>query len=256
MVLLYHELKPFLFALLFLGAMGAFSRSIWRLARLARLGRDRKNMFADAVDRFGKVIYLAFFQKRVLGDRFGWNHAIFFWGFLIITVGHIEFFLRGMFPWFSLHFLGDTVYGAIVKGGDLMAAIVLVSVSLAVFRRVVIRPKHIDALSTDAFRILGMIANVMITYFLAMSFGLRGGHPDVLGMGEHAPISSWIATWFTDVSIADAAGIWYELFFWAHFFVLVSFLNYIPHSKHLHIVGSIPNIYLYEKNKHKAALTR
>ena len=61
MVLLYHELKPFLFALLFLGAMGSFTRSVWRLARLARLGRDRPHMFDDPVDRFGQVIYLAFF---------------------------------------------------------------------------------------------------------------------------------------------------------------------------------------------------
>ncbi len=256
MILLYHELKPYLFALLFLGAMGAFSRSVWRLVRLARLGRDRPNMFKDAVDRFGQVIYLAFFQKRVLSDRFGWNHAIFFWGFLIITVGHIEFFLRGMFPPFSLRFLGDTVYGAIVAGGDIMAAVVLVSVALAVFRRVVVRPKHIDSLSIDAFRILGLIANVMITYFLAMSFGLRGGHHDVIDMTQHAPVSHWISGFLSDVPINRAGGIWYEIFFWAHFAVLVAFLNYIPHSKHLHLLGAIPNIYLHERTKHKAALTR
>lgn len=256
MVLLYQELKPFVFALLFLAAMGAFTRSCWRLVRLARLGRDREGLFTDPVDRIGKVIYLVFFQKRVLSDRFGWNHAIFFWGFLIITVGHIEFFLRGMFPSFSLHFLGDKVYGAIVFGGDVMAGLVLVAVGLAVFRRVVVRPKHIDNLSMDAFRILGMIANVMITYFLAMAFGMRGGHPDVVGMAEFAPISRTVAEVFAGVPADRAGGIWYELFFWAHFFVLVAFLNYIPHSKHLHLLGAIPNIYVHKRDKHKAALSK
>jgi Fe-S oxidoreductase len=256
MLLLYHELKPFIFALFFLGAMGAFARSTWRLARLARLGKDRADMFRDPVDRFGQVIYLVFFQRKVLGDRFGWNHAIFFWGFLVIFVGHIEFIMRGIFPWFTLSFLGDFAYGWIVRGGDVMAGIVLVAVGLAVFRRIVVRPKHIDNLSTDAFRILGMIGNVMVTYFLATAFAIRGGHPDVAHIAGYLPFSTFFSGFFSGVVAVDAAGLWYEMFWWAHAVVLFSFLNYIPHSKHLHLLGAIPNIYVHERTKHRAALTK
>src|SRR4030042_4467901 len=36
---------------------------------------------------------------------------------------------------------------------------------------------------------------------------------------------------------------WYTLFFWAHVLVVLVFLNYLPFSKHLHVLTSIPNVY-------------
>ena len=83
----YAGLKPFIFAVFFLGSMGLFAHSVWRMARLARLGANYPGPFADIVDRIGKVIYFAFFQRKVVQYRFGWNHVIIFWSFLIITVG-------------------------------------------------------------------------------------------------------------------------------------------------------------------------
>ncbi len=252
----YHELKPLIFALFFLSAMGAFGYSCWRLIRLARLGKDTGWSLKEPVDRFGQVIYVAFFQRKVLGDKFGWNHAMFFWGFLVITVGHIEFLMRGMVPSFSMHFLGDRIYSTILRGGDIMAFLVLGAVGMALFRRLVLKPKHIHNESVDAFRILGMIANVMITYFIATGFALRGGHPDMAGYGKWLPISSVVATFFEGVPVERAAGFYYELFWWAHAVILMAFLNYIPHSKHQHLLGAIPNIYAHKREKPKAALTR
>ncbi len=256
MSLSYPMLKPFLFAAFFSLSMGFFGWSCWRLARLVRLGQDRGGLFSDPVDRIGQVIYLVFFQRRVLRERFGWNHAIFFWSFLIITVGHTEFIVRGIIPSFSLGFLGDTVYSAILIGGDVMAFLVLFAVVFAVFRRVVVRPKHIAYQSVDAFRILGLITSVMVTYFLAMAFGLVGQHSDVALHGHALPVSSMVAGWFADVAPEAAGGLWYETFWWGHAVVLMAFLNYIPHSKHLHLLGAIPNIYVSEREKPKSALSR
>src|SRR5688572_4630235 len=155
----YVDIKPFLFAAFFLASMGLFSRSVWRLARLIRLGKETPHShFHEAVDRIGDLIYIGFGQKKVVKEKFGWNHVIFFWAFVIITIGHAEFILRGIFPWFSLHFLGNTIYGWIVRGGDIMAFLVLFAVAAALFRRLVVKPWFIDYKSTDAFRILGMIA--------------------------------------------------------------------------------------------------
>ncbi len=256
MLTAYSDLKPILFTLFFAAAMGAFSYSVWRMARLARLGKDIEGLFDDPVDRFGKVIYLVFFQRKVVQEKFGWNHVVFFWGFMIITVGHAEFFMRGMIPSFSLGFLGDTVYGAILFGGDLMAFVVMFAVGVALFRRLVIRPNHIHYMSVDGFRILGLIFWVMFTYFLATSFGLRGGHPDVANHSGPLVISSWISGVWSSVPQERAATLWYELFWWAHAVVLLTFLNVIPHSKHIHLLGAIPNIYVHKRKKHKAELTR
>ena len=252
----YSDLKPFLFAAFFLASMGLFARSVWRLIRLARLGRDKAGMFDNVSNRIGKVVYFAFFQRKVVDEAFGWNHVVFFWGFLIITVGHIEFLLRGIFPSFSLSFLGTPVYHAILIGGDVMAFVVLFAVVFALFRRIVLRPGHIHWDSWDGFLILGLIAAVMVTYFLATGFGLVGGHPDVAAHQSALLVSSVAAGWFSGVDAALAAGLYYEAFWWLHAVVLMAFLNVIPHSKHIHLLGAIPNLFFYKTDKPRSSLDR
>lgn len=246
----YYGLKPFLFAAFLAVMFGAFGYSCWRLIRLARLGRDKGGLLDNSVDRFGDVFFLVFGQQKVRDHKFGYNHTVFFWAFMVITVGHAEFIIRGVWNGFSLHFLGDFVYSWILRGGDLMAFIVLFAVAAAIFRRVVIKPSHIHYKSTDAFRILGMITWVMISYFLSMGAGIKGGHPDVVGYTEWLPISRYVSGVFA----ADTANIWYEVWWWAHGFILLSFMNLLPHSKHMHLLGAIPNIYLNKKDKPKGSL--
>lgn len=251
----YAGVKPLLFALFFVSAMGLFTRSCWRIARLVRLGKDRSGHFDDPVDRIGDLLYVGFGQRRVVRERFGWNHVVFFWAFVIITIGHAEFILRGIFPSFSLHFLGRVINSWLVLGADLMAFFVLFAVAFALFRRLVVRPRHIDFRSIDAFRILGMITAVMITYFLAMGAGVRGGHRDVVEIAQWFPVSNVVAGLFETVPTDTARGVLYELFWWCHAGVLMVFLNYIPYSKHVHLLGALPNIYLRERKKPKAALS-
>jgi len=246
----YTQLKPLLFGAFLAAMFGYFGYSCWRLIRLARLGHDKPGSFDNPVERMGDVLFLVFFQKRVRDYKFGYNHVIFFWAFAIITVGHAEFVIRGVFPWFSLHFLGDFVYSKILQGGDLMAFIVLFAVVNAIFRRVVIKPSHIHYKSADAFRILGMITTVMVTYFFAMAAGLKGNHPDVAGYNDWLPVSNVCSALFEPTN----ANIWYEVWWWAHAFILMGFMNYLPHSKHMHLLGGIPNIYVNKKDKPSASL--
>lgn len=250
---MYTTLKPILFGVFFLASMALFARSVWRMARLARLGEDKAGLFEDIGGRIGAVIYLVFFQRKVVQEKFGFNHVIFFWGFMIITVGHTEFLLRGIIPPFSLAFLGP-IYSAILVGGDVMAFVVLFAVVAALSRRLFVKPDYIH-LTGEGFFILGLITMVMVTYFLAMGFGLHGLHSDVNGHGGALPISSAVAGWVGGVSVQSAHDVWYEVFWWSHAVVLMTFLNVIPKSKHIHLLGAIPNIFVHKKDKPKAALT-
>ena len=252
---MYEQLKPIVFGVFFVAMMGLFASSVWRMFRLVALGRSRKDALTDIVDRIGAVIYLVFFQRRVVKERFGWNHVIFFWGFLIITVGHIEFLLRGAFPSFSLSFLGKPLYHAILTGEDFMAFIVLFAVVAAVFRRAVLKPSHIHYDSKEGFLILGLIAGVMITYFGALGYGIAAREPFVSGHAEALNISSAVGDQLMGMNTATAYFI-SEVFWWAHAVVLMAFLNVIPKSKHIHLLGAIPNIFLHKREKHKASLTR
>lgn len=252
---MYEQLKPIVFSLFFLAMMGMFAAAVWRMFRLMALGAPRQNAFGDIADRIGAVIYLVFFQRRVVREKFGWNHVIFFWGFLIITVGHIEFLIRGAFPQFSMSFLGP-VYYAILGGEDLMAFLVLFAVVAAVFRRAVLKPSHIHHDSFEGFLILSLIAGVMITYFGALGFGIAGGYDEiVLGHRSSLGFSNALGSSLEGMN-RETAYVVSEIFWWAHAVVLLAFLNVIPKSKHIHLLGAIPNIFLHKRDKHKAALTR
>ncbi len=252
---MYAALKPILFGVFFLTMMGMFALSAWRLTRYARLGQDRGNALNDIVDRIGAVIYLVFFQRRVVREKFGFNHVVFFWGFMIITVGHSEFLIRGVFPQFSLSFLGEPIYHAILTGEDAMAFVVLFAVAIALFRRIVVKPSHIHYDSKEGFVILSLIGSVMVTYFLAMGFGIAAEREDVLSHASAIHVSNFVGGILTGMD-TGVAYVLHEIFWWAHAIVLLAFLNVIPHSKHIHLLGAIPNIFLHKREKHKAALTR
>lgn len=249
----YTTLKPFIFAVFFLASMAMFGNSVWRMARLARLGDDKEGLFDGIGERLGGVIYLAFFQRKVVQEKFGWNHVVIFWSFMIITVGHAEFMLRGIFPFVSLDFLGP-VYSAILIGGDVMAFVVLFAVASALFRRVVLKPSYLH-LTAEGPIILGLITSVMLTYFLATGFAVAGVHADVAGHEASLPVSSVVAGWFSGVAPETARTVWYEVFWWSHAVVLMTFLNVIPKSKHIHLLGAIPNIFVQKKDKPRSALT-
>ena len=41
----------------------------------------------------------------------------------------------------------------------------------------------------------------------------------------------------------STAGKWAEVCWWIHILLVFGFLNYLPYSKHLHILTSVPNVY-------------
>jgi len=81
----------------------------------------------------------------------------------------------------------------------------------------------------------------MITMFLAESF-------EMVAFPEHAspfyrPISFALANLVSFVPPTVAAAI-RSASWWTHGLLVLGFLNYLPYSKHLHVVASLPNVYL------------
>ncbi len=67
----------------------------------------------------------------------------------------------------------------------------------------------------------------------------------LMGQGEANEarfVSSAIAGIFAGAPL-ERAGTWFHLFFWGHMLAVLGFLNYLPWSKHLHVLSSVPNVY-------------
>jgi Fe-S oxidoreductase len=252
----YAVLKPLLFAILFTAANVSFAWSMWRLVRLARLGKDHPTAFAAIDARIRDVVRYVFLQERVVDRKFGYNHVVIFWSFVIISLGHLEFIATGIIPPISgllfetpLRFIAIPV----VFGADVMALVVLFALANAFYRRLVVKPWFIAYDSLDGFAVLSMITLVMVTYFGATSAGIATAGHYLASHTVAFPVSTALASaWAgTEPGTLDALR---EVFWWGHAFVLLFFLNYIPYSKHQHLVGAIPNIFLREGEKPKGAL--
>jgi Fe-S oxidoreductase len=251
----YAELKPFVFGALFAIAQLGFFYSLWRMTRLAALGGPHPHPLVDVKARIKDLLVYVFLQKRVVDRPFGWNHVLIFWAFLIITVGHVEFIIGGVIPAFTMDLLPKIIAYPILIGSDVLAFLVLFALAASFYRRIFVKPWFIHD-TVDGFAVLGLITLVMVTYFLSMSAGIALERPELIHHASALPVSNVLAgVWFEGRALSTQT-FFYETFWWAHAFVLFFFLNYIPYSKHQHLVGSFPNVFLREGVRPKGALTR
>jgi len=57
------------------------------------------------------------------------------------------------------------------------------------------------------------------------------------------PVSKFAAaTFFLNIPSENLGG-YINTFWWFHAIVLLGFLNYLPYSKHMHILTGIPNVF-------------
>ncbi|NJD52974.1 MAG: 4Fe-4S dicluster domain-containing protein [Candidatus Methanoperedens sp.] len=234
--------------IIFAAAIALFLWSCYRRFRLLLLGRP-ESRFNNIGKRIEGVLYYAFGQRCTVshGYRFGWNHLVLFWSFMLLLIANIEFLLEGLFPdSISFSLLPPGMYHPLAFLIEIASALALLAVSIAVIRRLAFPPWYIEARSMDAFIILGLIALLMLAFF-----GLHAGEI-AQGTEEAAsfmPVSNFVASAFFSKVPAGSLNGYIDAFWWLHAIVLLGFLNYLPYSKHMHILTGIPNVYLRSLTK-------
>src|SRR5690606_20631660 len=61
---------------------------------------------------------------------------------------------------------------------------------------------------------------------------------------EWRPISASLAAMF---GAGDGTAILFEIAWWVHIVVVLAFLNFLPYSKHFHVLTSVPNVFFSNK---------
>ncbi|HYS42970.1 MAG TPA: (Fe-S)-binding protein, partial [Geobacteraceae bacterium] len=226
------------FAPLLAASLILFTWSCYRRLSLVALGAG-DDRFGNPGTRIAAALQYAFGQQRVLSRPFGVNHAVIFWAFIILVVANGEFVLHGILPGISLKMLPPVMYGALAFVFDLVSLLALLAVVIAAVRRTV-APPYEGARTGEAFAILGMIALLMLAFF--------GMHGAEIALGNETaagsmPVSRCFAALFSGFDATTLQQI-DTISWWSHAFVLLSFMNYLPYSKHMHILTAIPNCFL------------
>ena len=232
-----------IFVFVVLVAAGFFSLNVQRLIQYLRIGQ-REGRLDHPWRRAWNVLRIAIAQEKILRDPVaGPMHAGIFWGFLVLTAGTVELIIQGIAPGFSYeHFLPHPVFLVYSASQDVFAALVLAAVAFAFFRRLVLHPKRLDGDKThhgDAYFILGMIGVLMVTLLAMFAFT---GAADPAALGHEKFISRALAGLLSGVSPGTAAAV-AHVNWWAHVLLVLFFLNYLPYSKHLHVVTSLFNVF-------------
>ena len=228
---------------LFVAAFGAFGLILRHLYRILRVARP-EDRFGRWADRCRAVVVYVGAQARVLAQPAGLGHFAIFWGFIFITIGTLDHMLSQMFPGFGLHrILGRPLMAGFGWLQDVFGVLVIVALIVAAHRRFVLKPKRLEIddprIPAQAGLILGLIAALILLMYGAKGVEILQGSERLTQ--ANAPVSfraaRLMAGWGMNLPVA------YGVFSWLHNLIIFFFLLYIPFSKHIHILGAIPNVF-------------
>ncbi|MEO6446929.1 MAG: (Fe-S)-binding protein [Gemmatimonadaceae bacterium] len=232
------------FSFVLILALAFFSYNAQRLVRYLRIGTGGVRL--DGIPRrLWNLLRIGFAQSKILRDPVaGPLHAMVFWGFLVLQAGAIEILLHGLFPAFSLAaILPEPLHWLFLLSQELTAAAVLAAVAFLLYRRIVVKPRRLQGdgvHSGDAIFILLLIAGLMVTLMITAAMDRLLGASFPLTV---QPVSYPLSLGFGWLSPEAATGI-RNTSWWSHALLILTFLNYLPYSKHLHVIVSLPNTFL------------
>jgi Fe-S oxidoreductase len=248
-----------IFILLLAASLAFFARTTWLFGRAVFAGAaDPRPRLDQIPGRLMDVGIYFFGQKKVAEEgpqhRTSKHHLFIFWGFLIITIATVDIIVSGVVPGVSLRLLPDLLYQPIYLAIDLMNFVVLLMIVWAVIRRTIVKPRLIPW-SLDAGLILGGIGSLMVTHFLYHGYEVAGHMAAGEASPWYMPISGFIAKSFGLLS-ADSVARGAQFGYWLHVLIILTFLNYLPYSKHIHLLGALPNIFARNKSERRMDLPK
>ncbi|MEK5271533.1 heterodisulfide reductase-related iron-sulfur binding cluster [Aeribacillus sp. FSL K6-8394] len=207
--------------------------------RIAYIKLGKKEKFDGKVkERFERIWVNVFGQKKLLKDKkMGWVHVIFFYGFILVQFGAIDFILKGLIPGSHLPF--GPLYPIFTFFQEIVTLLILVAVVAAFYRRYIeklVRLKRGFKSGLVLIFISGLMLSVLLGNGMYMIW--RGYERSF-----SEPVASSAAFLLGFVGETGAAVIFY-VFWWVHLLILLTFLVYVPQSKHAHLIAGPANVFL------------
>ena len=243
-------LQQILFIVLLAAAIWLFAKKVKFISRNIRLGRDEE--FPAHPDRLKNVLLIAFGQKRMFDKPLvALLHFAVYAGFIIINIEILEIVLDGIFGTHRLFapYLGS-FYSFVINFFEVLAFLVLLACVIFLIRRNIVKVQRLNMKElngwpkSDANYIL-IFEIVLMTLFLLMNAADRDlqvrGEQHYTDVGSFW-ISGIVAPAFQNINTATLVAI-ERTAWWLHIAGIFVFLNYLPYSKHLHIILSFPNTY-------------
>lgn len=247
-------LAQIIFFLIFALAVILFTIQVRKISRNIKLGRDIDRSDHPA-ERWKVMAKVALGQtKMVRRPIAGIMHIFVYLGFIIINIEVLEIIIDGLFGTHRIFsFLGG-LYNFLIGSFEILALLVLVSVIVFLARRLILQLKRFSGVEmtawpkADALYIL-IIEVLLMTAFLTMN--AADYKLQLAGFGHYIQAGSFPVSHFITSLLPDNPEI-LEMIerscWWFHIIGILAFLNYLPYSKHFHIILAFPNTWYSNLN--------
>ncbi len=246
-----HIVQQILFVIVSAIAVFLFTKKIKEIRRNILLGKD-EDISDNKNLRWKNMFLLALGQKKMFRNPIvAVLHLIVYAGFIIINIEVLEIILDGICGTHRLFadWLGG-LYTFLINSFEILAVLVIVACLIFLIRRNIIKLKRFA--NNDLAGWPKSDANyILITEIVLMSLFLIMNATDkqlqTLGSEHYHQTGSFLfsgalSNLFSGINevtlIAIERSCW-----WLHIIGIFAFLNYLPYSKHLHIMLAFPNAY-------------
>ena len=244
-------LPQVIFLLLAGFGIGLFTKNILQIRRNILLGKD-EDLTDNPAQRWKNLLLLALGQKKMFRNPLvAVMHFIIYAGFIIINIEVLEIGLDGLFGTHRL-FLGalGSFYTFTIDFFEILAFGVLGVCVVFLIRRNIIKLKRFISHDLDGWprsdaNYILITEIILMTLFITMNATDRAlqlqGSEHYRNTGNFL-ISGLMAPLFANFSTANLI-VLERSCWWLHITGIFAFLNYLPYSKHLHIMLAFPNAY-------------
>jgi ferredoxin len=246
-----HYIQQIGFVALLVAASWLFARKINEIRHNILLGKD-ENLNDQPAKRWRNLLLLALGQKKMFQNPLvAVMHLVIYAGFIIINLEVLEIVLDGILGTHRLFapLLGN-LYNWLINGFEFLAVGVIIVCVAFLARRNIIKLKRFISKDLDGWP--RSDANyILLTEIILMSLFLTMNAADLLLQAKgnahyHATgnffFSGILTSLFSGMSESGLVAL-ERTCWWLHITGIFAFLNYLPYSKHLHILLAFPNAY-------------
>ena len=238
-----------------------FVKNLKTIRRNILLGKD-VDLSDNQPERWKTMLKVAFGQTKMAARPVPFVlHLVVYVGFVLINIEVLEILIDGIFGTHRVLSVLGSVYNLAIGFFEILAFGVLVACVIFLTRRYVVKlarfqsPELQGQPNKDATTIL-IIEIVLMAALLKMNAAdqiLQARGADHYIKAGSFPISSWLfAPMFNGFS--DGTLVFMErAAWWFHIIGIFAFMNYLPFSKHFHIIMAFPNTF-YSNLKPKGDL--
>jgi ferredoxin/uncharacterized membrane protein len=254
-------LSQILFSLFLLAGSYFFARKVREISRNIKLGRDLQINDRPA-DRWKVMARVALGQSKMTSRPVAaFFHLLIYVGFVIINIEVIEIIIDGIFGTHRiLSFMGG-FYDFLIASFEILAVGVLLACVVFLSRRNLLKLKRFWMREMTAWPRTDANLILITEIFLMSAFLIMNATDSILqsrGADHYVlagafPVSSLLVPLFNEMS-NDGLMALERFCWWFHIIGILTFLNYVPYSKHFHILLAFPNTW-YSKLEPKGSFT-